>query len=102
MENIPKFLWGECLNWANYIKNRLPHKTLNGITPYEALFGKKPTIAHLRPFYHHCLVLIPEQARGAGSKLEPRSVQGHLVGYTESNKVFRIYDPVKWTIMIQR
>ena len=37
LEHAPPSLWGEAYNWACYIKNRLPHSALNGITPYEAL-----------------------------------------------------------------
>jgi hypothetical protein len=42
--------WGEAVVTAVYILNRSPTKTLNGMTPYEAWHGRKPTVSHLRVF----------------------------------------------------
>lgn len=41
--------WGEAVNTANYLQNRLPTRTTKK-TPYEMLFNKKPTVEHLRIF----------------------------------------------------
>ena len=40
-KNLPPSLWGEVLNYASYIKNRVTHKSLVGSTPFEALRGHK-------------------------------------------------------------
>lgn len=40
-------LWQEAVNAACYIKNRLPNSNVSK-TPYELIFGRKPTIATLR------------------------------------------------------
>ena len=32
LEHAPPSLWAEAYNWACYIKHRLPHSPLNGIT----------------------------------------------------------------------
>ncbi|MHB8545134.1 MAG: DDE-type integrase/transposase/recombinase, partial [Leptospirales bacterium] len=93
LEDVPPSLWAEAFNWACYLKNRLPHSALNGKTPFEALYNTKPTISHLRPFYSKCFVHIPEEKRTAGSKLNPRALEGRLVGYTDSGHMFRIYIP---------
>ena len=95
LEHAPPSLWAEAHNWACYIKNRLPHSALNGITPYEALYNAKPSISHLRPFYTKCYTHIDKEKRLSGSKLEPRSIEGRLVGCTDSGKMFRIYFPLK-------
>ena len=62
-------------------------------TPYEVLFQKKPTISHLRAFYIKCYVHIPEEKWAAGSKLDARAMEGHLVAYTETTRIFRVYIP---------
>ncbi|KAF0684301.1 Aste57867_23698 [Aphanomyces stellatus] len=41
--------WGEALNYVVYTENRSPSKALDGKTPFEALYGRKPNIDHLRP-----------------------------------------------------
>ena len=95
LEHAPSSLWAEAYSWACNIKNRLPHSALVGITPYEALYNAKPSISHLRPFYTKCYAHIDKEKRTAGYKLEPNSIKGRLVGYTDSGKMFRIYFPLK-------
>jgi len=60
-------------------------------TPYQVLFQKKPRISHLRPFYTKCYINIPEEKRAAGSKLDARTLEGYLIGYMETTRMFRVY-----------
>jgi len=46
--NIPDFLWPDVLLAAIHIKNRRPIKALNGMSPYEKLKGKPPSVHHLQ------------------------------------------------------
>jgi gag-polypeptide of LTR copia-type/Integrase core domain len=57
-KSLPKYLWGEAVLAANHVRNRLPKASLNGISPYEAYFGKTPTLDHLRVFGCICYVHI--------------------------------------------
>jgi len=98
LDNVPTSLWVEAFNWACYVKNRLPHSALIDKTPSEVLFQKKPTISHLRPFYTKCYVHIPEEKRAEGSKLDARALEGHLVGYTETTRMFRVYIPSQYKV----
>jgi len=93
LENLPSSLWSEAFNWAVYLHNCLPHSALNGKSPFELLNNRLPSIKHLRPFGTSCIVHIPKKKRPAGSKLEPRGVDGKLVGYTETPSMFRVYIP---------
>ena len=45
-----KRFWGEAINLAVYLKNRLAHKRVKDQTPYEAYHGKKPMVHHLQLF----------------------------------------------------
>jgi len=93
LEDVPPFLWGEIFNWAAYLKNHLPHSALKGKTLFKALLNTKPTISHLCLFLSECFVHRPEEKRTVGSKLDARAVEGHVVSYTESSHMFRIYIP---------
>ena len=48
--NLPKVYWAEAVNTAVYLKNRCPTKAVQGRTPYEAWYGKKPNVEHLKVF----------------------------------------------------
>jgi len=93
LDSAPTSLWAEAFNWACYVKNRLPHSALIDKTPYEIQLKKKPTICHLRPFYTKCYGHISEEKPAARSKLDIRAVEGHLVGYTKTTRMFRVYIP---------
>jgi transposase InsO family protein len=46
---VPKFLWAEAIRTAVHIRNLIP-KTGHAVTPYEHMFGRKPSVDHLRVF----------------------------------------------------
>jgi hypothetical protein len=74
---------------AVYILNCSPTKALNGMTPYEAWHGRKPTVSHLRVF--GCLAFGKEP--GHIRKLDDMSTPGVFIGYVEGSKAYRILDP---------
>jgi Integrase core domain len=76
----PLHLWGEAFKTAAYLQNLCPSRRQDGMTPYEIWYGKKPNIAHLRVWGCKAFAKIPEERR---MKLDPKSVQGIMVGYTE-------------------
>ena len=88
---LPREFWGEALMVANYLRNRLPTNTHGGkMTPYEAWYGRKPDLNHIRTY--GCLVhaRIPSEKR---DKMDVVSFQGIFVGY-HSSKQYRVYNPV--------
>ncbi|KAG8492389.1 hypothetical protein CXB51_009729 [Gossypium anomalum] len=89
-KNLPKNLWAEAVNTAVYVQNRLPTKALEQKTPFEAWFGFKPSLAHLRIFGCLCYSQVPAVKR---SKLHKKAQAGILVGYSSEKKGYRILDP---------
>ena len=97
---LKKHFWGEAIQTANYLRNISPTKGLKeNVTPYDAYGGKKPTVDNLRVWGCKCAVHIPDAQR---SKLDPKSWEGTLVGYSESQKGWRIWNPVKRQVNISR
>jgi hypothetical protein len=86
----PKFLWAEAVNTANYLTNRSPMRANSGISPYQHLYKKPPSLHHLRVF--GCLVFVhePDEYR---TKLEPKSRKCIFLGYSEDTKGYCCYDP---------
>ncbi|KAG8501219.1 hypothetical protein CXB51_003321 [Gossypium anomalum] len=78
-KNLPKTIWAEAVNTAVYIQNRLPTKALTHKTPFEAWFGFKPSLDHIKVFGCLCYSQVPAVKR---DKLSKRAVPGILTGYS--------------------
>ena len=93
---LPKFLWGEAIKHAVWLKNQTSTRALGGKTPYEVYYGTKPNLQGLPEFGSKVWVHTPE-----GSKLDGRSVVGQWVGFDKESSGHCIYSPEKWTVSIQ-
>lgn len=52
--NLPLKFWGDCVQSAVHLINRMPLTSLNGLTPYEKLFGSNPSCSNLKIFSCLC------------------------------------------------
>ena len=96
----PKLCWGEAVACAAYLKNRWPSAALTDMkTPEEVWSGMKPNIQHIRQFGSPCHVHIPDETR---TKLEDKSWEGLLMGYSETSKAYRVWDPRRRTVVVAR
>ncbi|UYV83405.1 hypothetical protein LAZ67_23000904, partial [Cordylochernes scorpioides] len=55
-KNMSLKLWAEAVNTATYVLNRTGPTQIEGKTPYELWFDKKPAVDHLRIFGTECFV----------------------------------------------
>ncbi|KAJ3489198.1 hypothetical protein NLJ89_g11551 [Agrocybe chaxingu] len=95
---LPRFLWGDAIMHAVWLKNRTSTRALDNMTPYEALTGKKPDLANLPEW--GCKVWVHDAGNG---KLEGRSKVGQWVGFDQdSTHAHRIYFPEKRLVSIER
>ncbi len=62
--NLSKQYWAEAVSMAVYLRNRCPTKAVEGKTPYEAWYGQKPKVDHLRVFGCDAFAHIPKDERG--------------------------------------
>lgn len=95
---LPHFLWGELMQTAVYLRNRVPHSALKNVTPYKTLHGKDASLGHLRAIGARAFVHVETHAR----KLDPRAWEGRLVGYSLDSTSFRIYNPEKRNVRESR
>jgi len=91
LTGLPMALQAEAIATAVYLRNRIPNRSIGKMTPYESLYNKKLTINHLRPYGTKCCVHVPEERRQPGTKLLPRAIEEYLIGYTSSDKIYRVY-----------
>ncbi len=94
---LPKFLWGEAARHVIWLLNRTPTKALDGKTPYEAAYGRKPCLKGLREWGEKVWV----RTEG-GDKLGDRVKEGRWMGFDEQSKGFRIYWPDKRCVSVER
>lgn len=79
--------------------NRCTTRALVLKTPFEALYGMKPNLRHLRVLGCKCFVHIPKSLR---SKFGAKAFQAIFVGYDTHTKGYRCYDVVRRCIVISR
>ncbi len=60
---LPSEMWAEAIDTAVYLHARSPSRTLDYKSPYEVLYGHKPTLTHLRRFGCQVNKLIPKEQR---------------------------------------
>lgn len=75
---LPNWFCGEAVLTAVYVLNRSPTKSVEGMTPFEAWYGKKPGVHHLRMF--GCIVYVKNTTPHL-KKLEDRVRRMIFVGY---------------------
>ncbi|RVW73373.1 Retrovirus-related Pol polyprotein from transposon TNT 1-94 [Vitis vinifera] len=96
---IPAPFWGEASLHVVHAINRIPSTVIHNQTPYERLFGSPPNYHHLRSFGSACFVLLQPHEH---NKLEPRSRLCCFLGYGETQKGYRCYDPVSHRLRVSR
>lgn len=96
---LEKKFWAEAANTAVYLKNRSVTSRLGSKTPYEVWYQKKPDLSHIRLFGSPVMVHIPKERR---LKWDRKAQMNILVGFSETVKGYRVYDPIKNIITIKR
>ena len=96
---VPGHLWGEAVHTAVFLLNRAPTSALDGKTPYQAWYGKKPSVHFLRVF--GCVAYI-KNVRPHLGKLDDRGCKVVFIGYQDGAKAYHFYDPVAERVHVSR
>lgn len=83
-------LWVEAINTAVYLKNRIPTKSLDFKTPFEALLGFKLAVSHSRFFGSKAFSRVPKADR---KKLDSKAIKRIFVGYCTEFKAYKLFNP---------
>ena len=65
----------------------MPHKSLDGMTPFKAWSGQKPDVTHFGIFGSKAQARIPTEKRNA---LQPQSKEYLFVGYSKYSKEYKL------------
>jgi hypothetical protein len=71
------------INLATWYINRSPNKKLKDKTPFEAVTGRKPDMRRCVPVGSTAYVTVTKEEAGSRHKMEPRAIEGKLVGYPD-------------------
>ncbi|RVW26239.1 Retrovirus-related Pol polyprotein from transposon TNT 1-94 [Vitis vinifera] len=98
-KNLSNHFWAEGVATAVYLLNISPTKAVLNRTPYEAWYGRKPWVSHLKVFGSVAYTLIDSHNR---SKLDEKSVKCIFIGYCSQSKGYKLYNPVSGKIIVSR
>lgn len=89
--SMPLRFWVQACETAVFLTNRTITSSLSGNhTPFKAWHYRKPSVNHLKVF--GCLSYAPILKELRGSKFNPVSSPGVLVGFDEDNFNYEIFD----------
>ena len=98
-KHLPPSLWAEAVNCASYLQNRVPHKSVVGVTPFKALHGYKPNVSYLRVFGSKARARIPLDKRKA---FQSQSSECILLGYVKDAKAYKLMEVSTRRCFIER
>jgi len=84
----PSNLWDEFCAILAYLTNLTPSSSLQGHTPFELWYSRKPSLSHLCEIGCHTFVLIPT----ATPKTYTQSCPCVFIGYSPHLKAYRLWD----------
>ena len=98
-KGMPARFYGEAVTTAVFILNRAPTKALMGKKPFEAWYGRKPSVSFLRTF--GCIGHV-RKTKPVLTKLYDRSTPMVFLGYVEGTKAYQLYDPRGGKVLVSR
>ena len=98
-KSLPLEFWGEAVNTAVYVLNRISSRTLHGETPFTKWYGYKPDVSHFKEFGSVCYAHIPKQVR---AKLDSKAQECLFLGYCATSKAYRLWSIHKRKILHSR
>jgi hypothetical protein len=97
--NVPKSFWSYGVLIATHLINRLPSRVLDFKCPLEVLQDKVQDVSYLKVFSCTCYVHLPATQR---DKLDPRAVKCIFLGYSQTKKGYKCYEPKSKKLYISR
>lgn len=97
--NMPLYLWAECVNTSVFVLNRTGTSTVLNKSPCDLWYNKQMDFDYFKVFGSVVYVHIPKQKR---QKFDKKAEKCLFVGYSETTKGFRVYNPNKKTVTVQR
>nr|XP_016468536.1 PREDICTED: uncharacterized protein LOC107791056 [Nicotiana tabacum] len=96
--HIPIKFWRQCVLAAVYLINKMPSPLMDGVSPYERLYAKKPDLGHLRVIGFLCYAKQVHEADKLLSRVNPTV---HM-GYSPTQKGYILYDLTSHSFIVSK
>ncbi|ODN75344.1 hypothetical protein L202_06520 [Cryptococcus amylolentus CBS 6039] len=97
--HLPTTLRPAIMSTVVYLKNRSPSRSIS-TTPFQMLFGTPPNLSHLCVI--GCVGWVHVHKKKRLHKLAPRAYRCVLLGYSTTQKTYRLWDPAKKEVVVAR
>jgi transposase InsO family protein len=94
--NLAQHFWGEAINTACHIINKVYLRPETNKTPYEIWRGKKPKVKYFKTFGSKCYILRDRENLG---KFDSKSDEGIFLGYSTNSRAYRVFNKRTETVM---
>eukprot|EP00253_Pinus_taeda_P033069 PITA_33069 len=94
-KRLSRTYWAKTIHTTIYLRNRSPTTSLDRITTYEAWFGFKTWVKHLRVFGSVCYALVLKEKQ---TKLDSRSLKCTTIRYSNEKKGYRLLTNGKFIV----
>ena len=98
-KGLPHKVWMESVACATHVLNKCPTRALKTISPYEAWYGRKPSIDYMHFFSFLAYAHVPQQLRG---KFDDKATKCIFVRYNCGSKGCRFFNPITQKIFESR
>lgn len=99
-KTLPQEFWGETIVVVAHVKNIVTTRVLRlPTTPFQIIFGTKPTLSYVRTFGSRCWYNIK---RETSKKLGPRAQEGIIIRYARGLRGYKLWDVENKTSMVSR
>ena len=95
-KDVTRNLWGEVVNTACHMVNRVYFRPGTKKTPYKLWKGRKLNVKYFRIFRSTCFILKDRENVG---KFDSRSDEGIFLGYSSTSKAYRVYNKRTMKVM---
>ena len=95
-KDVARNLWGEAVNTACHMVNRVYFRPSTKKTPYELWKRRKLNVKYFRIFGSTCFILKDRENVG---KFDSRSDEGIFLGYSSTSKAYRVYNKRTMKVM---
>ncbi|KAJ3553828.1 hypothetical protein NM688_g3412 [Phlebia brevispora] len=97
--SLPRKFWQDAIAYLCHVKNCCSTRALDGKTPYEVFWGRRPDVQNFQEFGIPCWVLVPENRQ---DKLAAKSEQYIFTGIADNAAGWRYYSPKTNQILTSR